>query len=228
MRRFLAAAIAAGAAAALAAGPAIVPAAATTTTWTVTPGGAFTNPFARQTRLHDLSFGGKNYACQPIKMTGTFGSGSGLANPIGQIATVRGPSASSIVCALPGIAFLMTFTHFPMDINARQYDAATGVTQGVITGVHIRLSSIPGHPPCTGAIDGTGPNADNGIVPFTYANTGGQLDGELDFPGGPLLKLTGYNITGCRGQIHSGDQLDYQVMAFPRTATGAANTITSP
>ena len=223
MRKLLSAAITAGAASALVAGLAVVPAAATTTTWTVTPGGAFTNAFARQTRLQDLSFGGKNYACQPIKMTGTFRSGSGLANPIGRIASARGPSASSIVCALPGVAFRMTFTHFPMNINARRYHAATGVTTGVITGVHIRLSAVPAGAPCTGVIDGTGPNAHNGKIPFTYANTGGELDFAQIF-----INLTGYNITGCAGQIHSGDEFIYQVMAFPRTAAGTANTITSP
>ncbi len=226
MRRFLYAAIV-GTAAVLAAGSATVPALAAATTWTVTPGGAFTNPFARQTRLSDLHTGGKNYACQPLKITGTFGSGSGLVNPIGQIATVRGPSTSTITCALPGIAFLITFTHFPMKISARHYGAATGVTQGVITGVHIKISTVPGHAPCTGTIDGTGPNADNGKIPFTYANTGGELDGELDFAQ-VLINLTAYNVTGCGGQIHSGDQFIYQVMAFPRTSTGMASTITSP
>lgn len=227
MRKLLSAAITAVAASALAAELAVVPAAATTTTWTVTPGGAFTNPFARPTALSDVSFAGKNYACQPIKMTGTFHSGSGLANPIGQIASVRGPMARTIVCRVPGTAFLMTVTHFPMDINARHYDAATGVTQGVITGIHITLSTIPGQGPCTGTIDGTGPNAHNGKVPFTYANTSGQLAGELDFVG-DLINLTAYNVTGCHGQIHSGDNFVWQVMAFPRTATGMANTITSP
>jgi len=228
MRKLLSAAITAGAASALVAGLAVIPAAATTTTWTVTPGGAFLSTIARQTRLQDLHTGGKNYACQPIKMTGTFHSGSGLANPIGQIASVRGPKAKAILCALPGIAFLMTVTHFPMGINAFHYDAATGVTHGVITGIHINLSTVPGGPgPCTGTIDGTGPNAHNGKVPFTYTNTGGQLPGELDFSGN-LINLTAYNVTGCRGQIHSGDNFGWQVMAFPRTTAGMANTITSP
>lgn len=210
--------IAAGAAAGLAAGPA----AAATATWTVTPGGAFTNPIVHQSRLHDL-FTSKNFACQSIKMTGTFGSGSGLVNPIGQIATVRGPSTSTIICDLPGIAFLITFTHAPMNIGAAHYDGATGVTQGVITGVHIKISTVPGHAPCTGVIDGTGPNADNGKIPFTYANTGGELDFAQVF-----INLTAYNVTGCGGHIHSGDQFIYQVAAFPRTSTGMANTITSP
>jgi hypothetical protein len=225
MRRFLSAIIAAGAAAALAAGPASALAAATTT-WTVTPGGAFTNPFPRQTRLHDLASGGKNYACQPVKMTGTFKAGSGLTDPIGRIGSVRGPQAKAIVCDLPGIAFLMTFTHFPMNINARHYDAATGVTRGVITGVHITLSTAPGKAPCTGVIDGTGPSADNGKIPFTFTNTG-VVNGELDFAQ-VLINLTAYNVSGCNGQIHSGDNFIYQVMAFPRTSTGAADTITSP
>lgn len=219
MRRLLCAVITAGA---VAAGLAAGPAAAATTTWTVIPGGAFTNPIARQTRLADLSTH-KGFACQPVKMTGTFRSGSGLADPIGQIATVRGPSTSTITCALPGIAFLITFSHFPMNINARQYDAATGVTQGVITGIHIKISTVPGHAPCTGVIDGTGPNADNGKALFSYSNTGGELDFSQDF-----INLTAYNVTGCGGHIHSGDQFIYQVMAFPRTATGMADTITSP
>ena len=77
MRRLLCAVITAGA---VAAGLAAGPAAAATTTWTVIPGGAFTNPIARQTRLADLSTH-KGFACQPVKMTGTFRSGSGLADP---------------------------------------------------------------------------------------------------------------------------------------------------
>ena len=51
MRRLRSAATTTGAASALVAGLAVIPAAATTTTWTVTPGGAFTNPFARQNGL---------------------------------------------------------------------------------------------------------------------------------------------------------------------------------
>jgi hypothetical protein len=225
MRRFLFATLAAGAA--LMAGLATVPAGAAATTWTVTPGGTFTNPFPRQTRLADLTFGGKNYACQPVMMTGTFKAGSGLADPIGRITSVRGPKAKAIVCDLPGIAFLMTVTHFPMNINARHYDAATGVTRGVITGAHITLSTAPGKPRCTGVIDGTGPNADNGKIPFTYTNTGGEVNGELDFAQ-ILINLTAYNVTGCNNQIHDGDNFIWQVMAFPRTSAGAANTITSP
>jgi hypothetical protein len=225
MRRFLSAAIAA-AAAALAAGLGTVPATAAATTWTVTPGGAFTNPFARQTRLEDL-FNHRNYGCQPTKMTGTFHSGSGLANPIGQIATMPGPKTSSMLCALPGSSFLITFTHFPMNIRAGHYNAATGVTQGIITGIHIKISTVPGQARCTGTIDGTGPNADNARVPFTFTNTGGELDGELE-TGAAATGLTAYNVSGCGGRIHSGDAFSYQVIAFPRTATGVADTITSP
>jgi hypothetical protein len=225
MRRFLSTAIAA--VAALAAGLATVPATAAATTWTVTPGGAFTNPFARQTSLEDLNFGGQNYSCQPTKMTGTFHSGSGLANPIGQIATMPGPKTSTILCALPGISFLITFTHFPMNIRAGHYHPATGVTQGMITGIHIKISTVPGQARCTGTLDGTGPNADNARVPFAFTNTGGELDGELE-TGAAATGLTAYNISGCGGRIHSGDAFSIQVIAFPRTATGVANTITSP
>ena len=225
MRRFLSAAIAA--VAALVAGLATIPATAAATTWTVTPGGAFTNPIARHTRLQDLTFGGQNYGCQTTKMTGTFHRGSGLANPIGQIATMSGPKASSMVCALPGLAFLITFTHFPMNIRAGHYDPATGVTQGMITGIHVKISTVPGQARCTGTIDGTGPNADNARVPFTFTNTGGELDGELE-TGAAATGLTAYNVSGCGGRIHSGDAFSYQLIAFPRTAAGAANTITSP
>ncbi len=120
-----------------------------------------------------------------------------------------------------------TTLHFPMNIRAGHYDPATGVTQGVITGIHIKISTVPGQARCTGTIDGTGPNADNARVPFTFTNTGGELDGELE-TGAAATGLTAYNISGCGGRIHSGDAFSYQVITFPRTATGVANTITSP
>ncbi len=43
-------------------------------------------------------------------MTGTFHSGNGLANPIGQIATMPGPKASSMLCDLPGLCVANTIT----------------------------------------------------------------------------------------------------------------------
>ena len=52
-----------------------------------------------------------------------------------------------------------------MHIRAGQYHSAGGLTTGWVTGIHITLSTSPGATRCTGTIDGTGPDADNGKVP---------------------------------------------------------------
>lgn len=216
MYRLLSAAVAAGAAAALAAGPAA--AATSTATWTVTPGGGFTAPaFAAA-----LSSSTTHFDCAGVTMTGTFKAGSGLANPIGQITTMT-RAGGPIICRVPGTAFQMTFTHSPMSIRAVRYHSASGLTTGMVTGIHITLSTSPGATRCTGTIDGTGPVANDGTVPFTYSNSGGRFTFASNGTG-----LKAYNITGCNGRIHSGDVSGYNGLAFPRTTAGTANRITSP
>ena len=87
MRRLLFAAVAAGAAAALASAVA-----AATTTWTVTPGGAFAAAdFGIALSSHTTRFD-----CQAVTMTGSFKAGRGLANPIGQIASMTGSAGGPI------------------------------------------------------------------------------------------------------------------------------------
>ena len=116
----------------------------------------------------------------------------------------------------------MTFSHFPMDIRAVSYDPSTGTTTGVITGIHLTLSTAFGSPACTGTIDGTGPNANDGKIHFSFFN-----GGELHFNVGSSLHA--YNISGCGGLIHSGDALSYRAITSPMSvATNMPNTITSP
>ena len=110
-----------------------------------------------------------------------------------------------------------------MHIRAGQYHSAGGLTTGWVTGIHITLSTSPGATRCTGTIDGTGPDADNGKVPFSYSNSGGKFTFASNGTG-----LTAYNITGCSGRIHSGDVIGYSGLAFPRTTAGTADRITSP
>lgn len=197
------------------------PLAAATATWTVTPGGTFTNPGeAIHSHLTDAATG-TSFLCQGLAISGTFKSGSGLTDPIGKITAANGTGTGPLLCASSPTEFGMTFSHFPMSIRAVRYDASTGVTTGVITGIHITLSTAASA--CTGTIDGTGPDANNGMVHFSFFNTGGELHFNAS------SNLHAYNVSGCAGLIHSGDAIRYRARTFPfNTRTGMPNTITSP
>jgi hypothetical protein len=187
-------------------------------------GGAFrTAGMAHGTHFTDTTTGA-DFLCEGLKMAGTFKSGSGLADPLGQITAATGGSSVTLLCGSPSTAeFLMTFSHYPMEINAVSFDASTGVTTGVITGIHLTLATASGAPACTATVDGTGPAADNGKVHFGYFNTGG----ELHFNAGGNLHA--YNVSGCGGLIHSGDAITYRARTFPLPISSTfPNTITSP
>lgn len=224
MRTHLFATFAAGAAAALALGLGAAPVAASAATWTVTPGGAFNTPgAAHHSHLTDTA-AGTALLCQGVAIDGTVKSGSGLTNPLGQITAAHGDGTGPLLCGSPPFGpFGMTFSHFPMDIRAVSYDPTTGTTTGVITGIHLTLSTAFGAPACTGTIDGTGPAADNGAIHFSFFNTGGGLHLNVG------SNLHAYNISGCGGLLHRGDALSYRAITSPiATTSGMPNTITSP
>jgi len=165
---------------------------------------------------------GTSFQCQGLRIVGTFKSGNGLTNPIGQITAALDAGGGAVLCGST-TQFALTFGHFPMHIRAMSYNATTGVTTGMITGIHITFSPPGGGAPCTGIIDGTGPAANNGQVHFAYLNTGGEL--HLTVAG----DLHTYNVTGCGGLIHSGDAISYRARTFPlNDRSGLPNTITSP
>jgi hypothetical protein len=223
MRKHLFAAIVAGGASALAVGLGAMPTAAATATWTVTPGGVFNDPGVPIHSHFTNVTTGTALLCQGLKIVGTFKSGSGLTNPIGQITAATGAGAVPILCGST-TEFNMTFSHYPMGIRAVSYDAGTGVTTGVITGIHITLSTAFGAPACTGTIDGTAPNANTGAIHFSYTNGGGD---DLRF--NVRSNLHAYNVTGCGGLIHSGDAISYWGITGPYPiASSMPNTITSP
>ena len=223
MRKFLFAVAVAGAAAMPTAGLG-APVGAATATWTVTPGAAFTQEGAAHHSHFTDTTTGTAFLCQGMKIAGSFKSGSGLTNPLGQITAANGDGTGPLLCgSSASTEFGMTFSHFPMGIRAVSYHVSTGTTTGVITGVHITLSTASGAPACTGTVDGTGPDANNGIVHFSFLNSGGVLH----FNAGS--NLHGYNVSGCGGLIHSGDAISYRVNTDPITVTGGMpNTITSP
>jgi len=224
MRTHLFATFAVGAAAVLTLGLGATPVVAAAATWTVTPGGAFITPgAAHHSHLTDTTTG-TALLCQGVAIDGTFKSGSGLTNPLGQIAAAHGDGPGPLLCGSPPFGpFGMTFSHFPMDIRAVSYHPSTGVTAGVITGIHLTLSTAFGAPTCTGTLDGTGPNANDGKIHFSFFNTGGGLHFNVG------SNLHAYNISGCGGLIHSGDALSYRAITSPMSvATNMPNTITSP
>jgi hypothetical protein len=200
------------------------PVGAAAATWTVTPGGAFTQEGAAHHSHFTDATSGTAFLCQGVRIAGTFKSGSGLVNPLGQITAANGDGIGPLLCgSTASIVFGVTFSHFPMGIRAVSYHASTGTTTGVITGIHITLSTASGAPACTGTVDGTGPDANNGIVHFSFLNSGGVLH----FNAGSNLHA--YNVTGCGNLIHGGDAISYRANTDPITVTGGMpNTITSP
>jgi hypothetical protein len=111
----------------------------------------------------------------------------------------------------------MTFSHV-MGIRALSYDASTGLTTGVITDVHINLSTASEAPACAGTIDGTGANRNDGKIHFSYDNTGGELHFNVK------SNLHANNVTGCGGIVNSGDAISYWGITDPPTWCPACQT----
>jgi hypothetical protein len=202
----------AGAVAAVALGSSGTAALATTaTTWTVTPGGPITAALHHPglAIFADITTSKYLDTCSTSSLTGSLQSGSGLpGRDIGSVTAV------SLSRCFTGTTY--TSSGFPWHLDALSYSAATGVTSGRVSGIHLAYSSA-GAPGCSGIVDGTSATADNGTIPFRYNNA----THTLRFIRGGTLHV--YDNT-CPPPWHNGDQL-----AFGGSYTlSSAQTITSP
>lgn len=211
MRRRAIALLLASGAAALAAGLSVTASgAATVATWTVKPGGSITGVASHAT-LTDTKTG-TVLTCKTLHAAGFSKSGSGL--PGAGIASITSVAFNG--CHGPGgVAFTVTTRNRPWKLNAKSYNAATGVTKGTITGAEASVSGAG----CTASAAGPGPTTPATIA-GTYTNGKHQLK----------TGSTGSNVhiwhvsRGCLGLIRNGD---------PAVLTGTvtitpAQAITSP
>jgi hypothetical protein len=215
----------AAAAAALVIGLGVTPVVAATATWTVTPGGKFyTLGHLATPGLTDVTTGARFPCPTGFVISGTLKSGTGLADPIGAIATAKGGAGSPMVlqCTGNGLELTVTFRGLPWQVRATRYDSASpGTTTGILTGVAGRVASFSG-PSCRAVIDGTAPGAGDGRVRFTYANKG-------VFTIKPAGNLHFYNVSGCNGYINNGDGITYTApLLIKADGSHAINIITSP
>ena len=127
------------AAAAMVIGLGVTPVAAATATWTVTPGGKFyTLGHLATPDLTDATTGARFPCPTGFVISGTLKSGTGLADPIGTIATAKGRAGSPLVlqCTGNGLELTVTFSGLPWQVRATRYDSASaGTTTGILTGV---------------------------------------------------------------------------------------------
>src|SRR5215469_17066 len=123
--------------------------ATTAATWTVTPGGPIT------AALHDpglavfadITAGRYLDTCRTSSLTGRLQSGSGLpGRGIGSI------TALALSRCFTGKTY--SSRGFRWRLNVRSYSAASGVTAGRVTGIHLAFSSVS-VPRCSGTVDGT-------------------------------------------------------------------------
>jgi hypothetical protein len=175
-------------------------------TWTVTPGGAVSGA-AGSTTLKD-STTGTTVTCSSSSASGTLGSGSGLSNPIGSIASITFNNCTGPL----GITFSASVTG-PFSLNANSY--SSGVTSGTITGIHGTLTSSL----CSLVIDGTSATAHNGTVKATFTNSTSTLK---VLASGSTLHI--YSVSGCFGLVNNGDAASFA----GSYAISPSQTITSP
>ena len=223
MRKRLLAAVIAGAAAVLTVSTGITLVAAAPSTWTVTPGGGFqTYQAGYNSSLTDTTTG-VEFKCDGAGASGTFKSGSGLANPIGTI-TVGAGEGPFLLCGADGLTFTIMFNNLPMSIRAVSYDPATDRIHGAIVHIDATLGAPTGDPACTATMDGTGAGARDGMVRFQYLNNYGELVTYKN-----QSNLHAYNVSGCNGLVNSGDDLAWRVWFWIHSTNGSVvNTITSP
>jgi hypothetical protein len=215
----------AAAAAAVVIGLGVMPVGASTATWTITPGGKFyTFGHLATPELTDATTGARFPCPTGFTISGTLKSGTGLANPIGTIATAKGAAGNPLVlqCTGNGLALTVTFSHLPWPVRALRYDSASpGTTSGILTGIAGRIASYSG-PSCSAVIDGTAPGAQDGRVRFTYAN-----NGDFTLTGAGSLHF--YNVSGCHGDINNGDSMTYTAsLLIKADGSHDINVITSP
>jgi len=204
-----------GAATALVTGIGAGAAVAVDSTFTVTPGGAIAVA-SRSVVLADGATG------TMLSCTSSSGGGglNGTSPPTGILGTITTLTLTG--CTGPqGQAFTITLDRFPFYLGAKTYNAATGVTHGIIYKAHGEVSG----PGCTATLTGP-PDTQGGIraarFKFTYGNSSGKLK-LLNDPG--WLQIT--NVNGCAGLFNSGATPD------PASLTGTytvspKQTITSP
>jgi hypothetical protein len=134
---------------------------AATKTWTVSPGGSISITGTNYGLRFKDTKTGTALTC-PTKIGGNLKHGSGLSGrKVGSIKTAKSGCYT--------LAITYTASHPPWYLNAKDYDASTGVTHGSISGIHLRVSGTG----CAGQIDGTAADADDGVLPVTYTNSTG-------------------------------------------------------
>jgi hypothetical protein len=195
--------------------------ASTETTWTVDPGGAVTGTGDKTTLTDtktkkDLTCKASTAMATLIKGAGQNGAGLAKITSL-TFTTCTGPL--NLTFEVKTNASAAT----PWLLNAKDYDADTGVTTGTITGVHATLTGED----CAATVDGTGAAKNDGEAEFTYSNKNGHLVILPKAPGvilpkGPGLKI--YNVTGCLGLINSGNRAIFDGIYSLKPA----QTITSP
>jgi hypothetical protein len=197
MRRKIAAVLVAGAAMAAGIAVGVAPAvAAPSATFTVTPGGAY----SASTSSVTFKDGAVTMTCSGSTASGTLESGSGLAGAaIGSISAL-----SYTGCTGPLGTVTVTPGGFNYAINATSY--ASGVTQGNISGVSVKVSMIG----CSFNVTGS--------APCNFSNS----NSSLNLTAGAGLSVSG--VSGCLGLVKNGDSPTY-VASY---ATTPGQTITSP
>jgi hypothetical protein len=210
-KRRLASVLLTGGAAALVTGGSAGVAAAVDSTFTVTPGGPITIGSHAMALKDDAT--GATLSCTSSSGSGGLNSGTSPADGI--LGTITALTLTG--CTGPqGQPFTITMDRLPFYIGAKTYDAATGVTHGIIYKVHGELSG----PSCTASIEG--PDTIHTARPrFRYANA----TGKLKLPGTGAVQIG--NVNGCAGLFNSGPTPD------PASLTGTyivspKQTITSP
>jgi hypothetical protein len=221
VRRHLLVTLLVALASAMLAGLGSVPVAAARLSWTITPGGSLqTVQVDKPSYLIDSTTLAK-FTCDPVGVTGTFKSGSGLHSPLGTVTNIYDykTGAAPIACTGGGQRFTITFSSQPLEITAGTY-SSNGETHGKFTGIDATLAASSGAPACSATLDGSAPGADNGWQRYRYYNSG-----ELAiFPGAENLHA--YNVTGCG--INNGDGLTFHARLFVQSTSGVVDTITNP
>jgi hypothetical protein len=180
---------------AAAAGLAAAPASAVTKpTWTITRGGAVTAT-TKSLTINDVTHKA-GLPCKSSTVKGKLKSGKGLSG------INAGTVTSSAVAGCSALGFTVTVKagHLPWHLSLVSYNAAKGVTTGILTGIHITLA-VPAIG-CSAVVDGTGKAADNGKIQVTYTNKTGKL---AAVAAGAKLRL--FSVTNCMGVISNGDAI---------------------
>jgi len=190
-------------------GAAQVPAAAATAKpWTISKGGRSV-AVAPAVTIRDTT-ARQRIDCSRSTMKLDLKSGKKLAGA--GAGTLTGASFSE--CTLPlGLPLEVRVAGLPGHVNLKSYDAATGVTSGSLTGLHVGLS-VPAIG-CSAIGDGTAANARDGSLAATYSDKTGVLKALAT---GGKLRL--YDVKHCAGLIKDGDSLSlsaaYKVSPAPK------------